>query len=50
MNVFFEHLTNEREERDWPVVRRGGGGTINQFHQNYGIQTSLDSLHHSFQC
>ena len=26
MNVFFEHLTNEREERDWPVVRRGGGG------------------------
>ena len=26
MNVFFEHLTNEREERDWPVVGRGGGG------------------------
>ena len=20
MNVFFKHLTNEREERDWPVV------------------------------
>ena len=26
MNVFFKHLTNEREERDWPVVGRGGGG------------------------
>ena len=24
--------------------------TINRFHQNYGLQASLDSLHHSFQC